>query len=136
MDYDIRQILVQRLKHKGLEKNLIPGFLRSLANSIDSGPNSNFSLINDHMRHNGWDDIDLDYHTFELARNCELMLVVGTSAVVSPMSHMPVLAKEAGAKVLEINLEETFLTNYISDWMIKGVAEEILPKIVTSLREL
>ena len=63
-------MLVQRLNHKGLEKNLIPGFLRSLANSIDSGPNSNFTLINDYMRHNGWDDIDLDYHTFELARNC------------------------------------------------------------------
>jgi len=70
MGYDIKQILVQRLNHKGLEKNLIPGYLRSLANSIDSGSNPNFSLINDHMRHSGWDDIDLDYHTFELARNC------------------------------------------------------------------
>ena len=70
MGYDLKQILVQRLNHKGLEKNLIPVFLRSLANSIDSGPNSNFTLINDYMRNNGWDDIDLDYHTFVLARNC------------------------------------------------------------------
>ena len=70
MSYDLKHILVQRLNHKGLESSLIPGFLRSLANSIDSGPNSNFSLINAHLRHNGWDDFDLDYHTFELARNC------------------------------------------------------------------
>ena len=61
---------MQRLNHKGLEKNLIPGFLRSLANSIDKGHNPNFTLINKHMRNIGWDDIDLDYHTFELARNC------------------------------------------------------------------
>ena len=70
MPCDLRQILIQRLNHKGLEKNLIPGFLRSLANSLDRGQNPNFTLINNHMRQIGWDDIDLDYHTFELARNC------------------------------------------------------------------
>ena len=61
---------MQRLNHKGLEKNLIPGFLRNLAYSIDKGQNPNFTLINKHMRNIGWDDIDMDYHTFELARNC------------------------------------------------------------------
>ena len=70
MAHELRQLLIQRLSHKGLEKNLIPGFLRSLANSINLGQNQNFTLINKHMRHMGWDDIDLDYHTFELARNC------------------------------------------------------------------
>ena len=70
MSCDLRQLLIQRLSHKGLEKNLIPGFLRSLANSIDMGQNPNFTLISKHMRQIGWDDIDLDYRTFELARNC------------------------------------------------------------------
>ena len=70
MPHELRQLLIQRLSHKGLEKNLIPGFLRSLANSINMVQNQNFSLINKHMRHMGWDDIELDYHTFELARNC------------------------------------------------------------------
>ena len=70
MAYELKQLLVQRLSHMGLEKNLIPGFLRSLANSIDIGRNPNYTLINKHMRNIGWDDIDLDYRTFELARNC------------------------------------------------------------------
>jgi hypothetical protein len=70
MRYDLRQLLIQRLSHRGLEKNQIPGFLRSLANSIDIGQNPNYTLINKHMRNIGWDDIDLDYRTFELARNC------------------------------------------------------------------
>ena len=70
MRYDLRKLLIQRLNHKGLEKNQIPGFLRSLANSIDMGQNKNFALINRHMRNIGWEDVDLDYHTFELARNC------------------------------------------------------------------
>jgi hypothetical protein len=70
MAYDLRQLLIQRLGNKGLKKHLIPGFLRSLANSIDMDQNPNFTLINKHMRNIGWGDIDLDYHTFELARNC------------------------------------------------------------------
>ena len=70
MAYDARQLLIQRLSHKGLEKNLIPGFLRSLANSIDIGQNTNYTLINKRMRNIGWNDIDLDYRTFELASNC------------------------------------------------------------------
>jgi len=70
MRNDLRQLLIKRLSHKGLEKNLIPGFLRSLANSINMGQNRNFTLINKHMRNIGWNDFDLDYHTFELARNC------------------------------------------------------------------
>jgi hypothetical protein len=70
MPYDLRQLLIQRLSRRGLEKNQIPGFLRSLANSIDRGQTPNFTLINKHMRNIGWNDIDLDYRTFELARNC------------------------------------------------------------------
>jgi hypothetical protein len=70
MTRDIRQLLVQRLTVKGLDKNLISGFLRCLANSIDVEQRTDFRLINKHMRNIGWDDIDLDYHTFELARNC------------------------------------------------------------------
>lgn len=74
--------------------------------------------------------------SYALAKDCDLMLVIGTSALVSPMSHMPVLANENGAKILEINLEETFLTSFISDWIIKGVAEDILPKIVKGVKDL
>ena len=70
MPYDLKQLLIQRLSHRGLEKNQIPGFLRSLANSIDIDKNPNYTIINKHMRNIGWDEIDLDYRTFELARNC------------------------------------------------------------------
>jgi hypothetical protein len=70
MPNDLRKLLIQRLNHKGLDKNLIAGYLRILANSICISQDQNLTLINQHMRHIGWDDFDLDYHTFELARNC------------------------------------------------------------------
>jgi NAD-dependent deacetylase len=74
--------------------------------------------------------------SFDLAKSCNLMLVIGTSSMVSPMSQMPVMAKEAGARVVEINLDETHLTSYISDWIITGRVEEVLPRIVKELKDL
>jgi NAD-dependent deacetylase len=66
----------------------------------------------------------------EEARNCEVMLVIGTSAVVSPACEIPILAKRAGAAVVEVNLEETQLTGSVSDWILKGSAGRILQSIL------
>jgi NAD-dependent deacetylase len=76
------------------------------------------------------------FGSYALAKESELMLVVGTSSVVSPMSHMPFYAKENSGKVVEINLEETHLSNIISDWVIAGKVEEILPKIVEEVKKI
>jgi NAD-dependent deacetylase len=66
----------------------------------------------------------------EEAGSCDLMLVIGTSAVVSPACDLPVLAKKRGAVIVEINLEETQLTRYISNWILKGSASEVMSRIV------
>jgi NAD-dependent deacetylase len=76
------------------------------------------------------------YKSYELARSCDIMLVLGTSAVVSPMSHMPLAAKENNAEVIEINLEETFLTGFVSNMIIEGKVEVILPKIVVEIKKM
>lgn len=69
----------------------------------------------------------------EEAGSCEVMLVIGTSAVVAPACDMPVIAKKRGAVIVEINLEETQLTRYISNWILKGPASDILSRIVGAL---
>jgi NAD-dependent deacetylase len=61
------------------------------------------------------------------------MLVVGTSAVVQPAASMPILAKQAGAVVIEINPEPTPLTGLISDFLILGEAGEIMNRIISGL---
>lgn len=70
------------------------------------------------------------------AGSCQLMLVVGTSAVVYPAGQLPVMAKAAGARVIELNPEETPLTGYISDWLLKGSAGQILPSVVDEVKKL
>jgi len=72
--------------------------------------------------------------SFELAENCDMMMVIGTSAIVSPMSNMPIAAKEHGANVIEINTEKNNMSGFIPDWTIKGKAEKILPKIISNLK--
>jgi NAD-dependent deacetylase len=36
------------------------------------------------------------------------MLVIGTSAIVYPAAQLPVVAKQHGAKIVEINIESAF----------------------------
>lgn len=62
---------------------------------------------------------------FASAERCEVMLVVGTSAVVYPVAYLPQLAKRAGAYVIEVNPDETPLTA-LADESWRGKAGEVL----------
>jgi NAD-dependent deacetylase len=44
----------------------------------------------------------------EEARTCRTMLVIGTSAVVYPAAALPSLARQHGARIIEINIERAF----------------------------
>jgi NAD-dependent deacetylase len=57
----------------------------------------------------------------------ELFLVVGTSGIVHPAAELPLLARERGAKLIEINPSKTTLTPYMS-LSVRGKAAEILPR--------
>ena len=67
------------------------------------------------------------------ASQCDVMLVVGTSAVVQPASYMPVIAKQNGAKIIEINPEKTPLSGPVSDYTIMGPAGDILTRILKAM---
>ena len=64
----------------------------------------------------------------ELCRNTNLMIVIGTSLTVYPAAFLPQLAKNAGAKVILINLEGTNKDD-VADVVLRGRATEILPMI-------
>ena len=69
----------------------------------------------------------------EEAGSCGVMLVVGTSAVVSPACDLPLIAKRAGATIVEVNLEETQLTRHITHWILKGSASILLKALVNEI---
>jgi len=72
----------------------------------------------------------------QAATDCDLMLVVGTSAVVQPAAMIPVIAKENGAKIVEINPEKTPLTFEISDYLIMGEAGEVMNRILEAMEKI
>ena len=63
------------------------------------------------------------------ASSAEVFLVVGTSAAVYPAASLVPYAKQAGAKVIEINTELTSMSKVV-DCVLQGPAGEILPKLL------
>jgi NAD-dependent deacetylase len=61
--------------------------------------------------------------------------VVGTSAVVSPANTIPSIAKDRGARIIEINLERTHLTDTITDVFLQGKAGEIITALVEEVKK-
>lgn len=67
----------------------------------------------------------------QAVRECSFFLVAGTSAVVQPAASMPLMAKEAGAYVVEVNFEPTPISSYV-DESIMGKAGEVLPALISA----
>ena len=74
-------------------------------------------------------DSNLLQQAVQAARTAEVMLVIGTSAVVQPAASLALEAKDAGALVAEINLERTPHSDRL-DFSLLGKAGEIVPRLV------
>jgi len=73
--------------------------------------------------------------SFELAEKCDLILVIGTSCSVYPAAYIPVIAKRNGAKIVEINVEDTEIT-HLADYVLRGKCSEIISKILEEIKNL
>lgn len=62
---------------------------------------------------------------------CDLLLIVGTSASVSPASSLPSRAAAGGARVIEVNIESTGLTNRLSDKIVYGRASGLMKTVMS-----
>lgn len=69
------------------------------------------------------------------AEAAAVLVVVGTSAEVTPACGIPLLARRQGALIVEINPEETVLTRSISDAHLRESAGTALPKILAEIRK-
>ena len=67
----------------------------------------------------------------QAVREAEVLLVVGTSAVVYPAAGLIPLAQACGARVIEVNPEETPMSARL-DCSLRGPAGEILPALIPS----
>ena len=68
----------------------------------------------------------------EASAECDLFLCIGTSAVVAPAASLPLIAKRHGARVVEVNPEQTAVS-VLADWSIRGKAAQVLPEVLRRL---
>ncbi len=64
---DLDKTLINELKEKGIEGKIIPRFIKDIAYSFQIDPTVSLSDVNDRLHLLGWEDVDLDYHTLQLA---------------------------------------------------------------------
>ena len=76
---------------------------------------------------------DAFHGSFAAAADCDYVIVIGTTGEVMPACEVPREAKRHGAKIIEINLQESAYTNSITDLFLHGRAVEVME---TLLREV
>ena len=78
------------------------------------------------------DDVE---NAFNASERCEFMLVIGTSAIVTPAASLPFIAYQSGARIIEINLESTGHTSLASLSLFEP-ATTALQRIMNGLAEV
>ena len=74
--------------------------------------------------------------TYALVSSSHALLVVGTSAEVTPANTIPYTAKMAKADIIEINLIPTVLTETLTDIFLQGKASEIVTALVREVERI
>jgi len=75
---------------------------------------------------------------YSVSLQCDLMIVIGTSGLVSPASSLPRVAKESPdnpATILEINPDYSMITR-LADIKLEAPSGEVLPKVVAEVAKL
>jgi NAD-dependent deacetylase len=68
------------------------------------------------------------------SERCDVFLLIGTSAVVYPAAHLPVVAQQHGARIVEINPDKTALTER-ADIHLAGRSGVVLPHLLNLIAE-
>jgi NAD-dependent deacetylase len=69
----------------------------------------------------------------DAALQCDLFLVVGSTAVVYPAADLPLQALDQGARLVTLNVEPIEHLDPAADVVLRGAAEALLPPLVDAL---
>jgi NAD-dependent deacetylase len=73
-------------------------------------------------------------NAFGLAREADVVLVVGSSLMVYPAANIPLVALRSGARMIVVNAEPTPFDE-LAEVVIHGRSGEVLPEIVQLIGE-
>lgn len=64
--------------------------------------------------------------SIQAANSSDVFLIVGTTGEIMPASRIPVIAKQNGASIIEVNVNKSNYTHSITDVFLQGKATEIM----------
>ena len=70
---------------------------------------------------------------WEAASLSDVFLIIGTTGEVMPANQIPIMAKEFGATIIEVNPDPSNYTDKITDIFLQGKATEIMQKLEDQL---
>ena len=73
---------------------------------------------------------DVWKNAMNFASKCDLMIIAGTSLVVSPANTLPIYAKQNNATLIEINPEDTVMSREMN-LVIRNTSAKSLPELVS-----
>ena len=115
----LKEILIHRLVDQGIGLNMIPGFIRSLANTFTYHLHINLQQTKDRMQQMGWGDFKLNYFTYRLAVECLEACGLNKSEYKSAQWF---------ENNFTLNSDSTTTKNQISDSTYSGVPFSTLPQ--------
>lgn len=72
-------------------------------------------------------------HSFKEAEIADIFILIGTTGEIQPASTIPVIAKNNGARIIEINIEASNYTHSITDVFLGGKATEIMINLLNPI---
>jgi NAD-dependent deacetylase len=73
--------------------------------------------------------MDVMIQAERLITTCDVMIVVGTSLLISPACDLPFTASKAGSRLIVVNYEPTPV-DYLADVVIRANVVDVLPRLV------
>jgi NAD-dependent deacetylase len=70
---------------------------------------------------------------YEAAKISDVFLVIGTTGEVMPANQFPLIAKENGATIIEVNPHESNYTSAVTDIFLQGKATEMMELLAEAL---
>ncbi len=77
---------------------------------------------------------DVWQESIVFASQCDLMVIAGTSLVVSPANTLPIYAKQNNAILIEVNPDNTEMSSEMN-LVIRDTSAAVLPEFVSMFRE-
>lgn len=75
------------------------------------------------------------HDSVDVASRSDVLIIIGTTGEVMPAGQIPLIAKEKGAAIIEVNIEPSNFTASITDIFLPGKATDVLDDLWNAIQE-